>query len=39
MQDPIRSSTPTMTVGTTKACATLELPVEEVLEDEGRPEA
>jgi hypothetical protein len=39
MQDPIRSSTPTMTVGTTEARATLELPVEEVLEDEGRPEA
>jgi hypothetical protein len=39
MQDPIRSSTLTMTVGTIEARATLELPVEEVLEDEGRPEA
>jgi hypothetical protein len=38
MQDLIQSSTPTMTVGTTEACATLELPVEEVLEDEGWPE-
>jgi hypothetical protein len=39
MQDLIQSSTPTMTVGTTKAPATLELPVEEVPEDEGRLEA
>jgi hypothetical protein len=39
MRDPIRSSTPTMTVGTSKARATLELLVEEVPEDEGRPEA
>jgi hypothetical protein len=39
MQDPIRSSTPTMMVGTTEARATLELPVEQVPEDEGRPEA
>jgi hypothetical protein len=38
MQDPIRSSTLTMMVGTTEARATLELPVEEVPEDEGRPE-
>jgi hypothetical protein len=27
-----------MTVGTTEASATLELPLEEGLEDEGRPE-
>jgi hypothetical protein len=33
MQDPIRRSTPTMTVGTTEARTTLELPVEEVPED------
>jgi hypothetical protein len=39
MQDPTRSLTPTMTVGTIEARATLELPVEEVPEDEGRPEA
>jgi hypothetical protein len=39
MQDPNRSSTPTMTVGTIEVCATLELPVEEVPEDEGRPQA
>jgi hypothetical protein len=39
MQDPIRSSTPTMTVGMTEARATLELPVEEIPEDEERPEA
>jgi hypothetical protein len=38
MQDPIQSSTPTMTVGTTEASATLELPMEEDPEDEGRPE-
>jgi hypothetical protein len=38
MQDPIRSSIPTMTVGTTKARATLELPVKEVPEDERWPE-
>jgi hypothetical protein len=38
MQDPIRSSPPTMMVGTTEARATLELPVEEILEDEGWPE-
>jgi hypothetical protein len=37
MQDPIRSSTPTTTDGTTKARATLKSPVEEVPEDEGRP--
>jgi hypothetical protein len=29
--------TPTMTVGTTEARATLELPVEEVPEGEGQP--
>jgi hypothetical protein len=34
MQHPIRSSTPTMTVGTIEARATLELPVEEIPEDE-----
>jgi hypothetical protein len=34
MQDLIRSSTPTMTVGTTEVCATLELPVEEDPGDE-----
>jgi hypothetical protein len=28
-----------MMVGMTEARATLELPVEEILEDEGRPEA
>jgi hypothetical protein len=39
MQDPIRSSTPTMTDGMTEARATLELPVEEVPEDEGWLEA
>jgi hypothetical protein len=39
MQDLTRSSTPTTTVGTTEARATLELLVEEVPEDEGRPEA
>jgi hypothetical protein len=39
MQDPIRSSTPTMTDGTTEARATLELPVEENPEGGGRPEA
>jgi hypothetical protein len=39
MQDPIWSSTPTMTVGMTEARATLELPMEEVPEDEGWPEA
>jgi hypothetical protein len=33
MQDPIRSSPPTMTVDTTEARATLELPVEEIPED------
>jgi ABC-type dipeptide/oligopeptide/nickel transport system ATPase component len=38
MQDPIQSLTPTMTVGTIEAHATLELVVEEILEDEGRPE-
>jgi hypothetical protein len=38
MQDPIRSLTPTMMVGTTEARATLELPMEEVPEDEGWPE-
>jgi hypothetical protein len=37
MLDPIRSSTPTMTVGMTEARATLKLPVEKVPEDEGRP--
>jgi hypothetical protein len=37
MQDPIRSSTPTMTVGTIEARATLKSPVEEVPEDEGQP--
>jgi hypothetical protein len=36
MQDPIWSLTPMMTVSTTEACATLELPVEEVPGDEGR---
>jgi hypothetical protein len=35
----IRSLNPTMMVGTTEAGGTLELPMEEVLEDEGRPEA
>jgi hypothetical protein len=39
MQDPIRSSTPTMTIGTIETRATLELPVEEIPEDEGWPEA
>jgi hypothetical protein len=39
MQDPIRSSTLTMTVGTTEARAMLELPVEEVPEDEEWLEA
>jgi hypothetical protein len=39
MQDPIQSSTPTMTVGTIEACATVKLPVEEFPEDEERPEA
>jgi hypothetical protein len=38
MQDPIRSSTPTMTVGTTEARATLESPVEKSPEDGGQPE-
>jgi hypothetical protein len=38
MQDLIRSSSPTMTVGTTEARATLELPVEEIPEDEERLE-
>jgi hypothetical protein len=37
MQDPIRSSTPTMMVGMTEARATLESPVEEGPGDEGRP--
>jgi hypothetical protein len=37
MQDPIRSSTPTMTVGTTEARATLKSPVEKDPEDEGWP--
>jgi hypothetical protein len=37
MQDPIRSSTPTMMVGMTEARATLELRVGEVPEDEGWP--
>jgi hypothetical protein len=39
MQDLIRSSTPMMTVGMIEARATLELPLEEVPKDEGRPEA
>jgi hypothetical protein len=39
MQDPIRSSTPMMTDGTTEAHAMLKLPLEEAPEDEGRPEA
>jgi hypothetical protein len=39
MQDPNRSSTPTMTVGTIEARATLEMPMEEISEDEGWPEA
>jgi hypothetical protein len=38
MQDPIRSSPPTMTVGMTEAYVTLELPMEDVPKDEGRPE-
>jgi hypothetical protein len=38
MQDPIRSSTPTMTVGTTEARAMLESPMEKSPEDRGRPE-
>jgi hypothetical protein len=38
MQNPIQSSTPTMTVGTIEARAMFDLPVEEVPEDEGRPE-
>jgi hypothetical protein len=38
MQDPIWSSTPTMTVDTTEARATLESPVEKGPEAEGRPE-
>jgi hypothetical protein len=39
MQDPIQSSTLTMTDGTTEARATLELPVEKKDPgDEGRPE-
>jgi hypothetical protein len=39
MQDPIWSSTPMMTIGMIEARATLKLPVEEVPEDERRPEA
>jgi hypothetical protein len=38
MHDLIRSSTPTMMVGTIETRAMLELPVEEVPEDEGQPE-
>jgi hypothetical protein len=38
MQDLIWSSIPTMMVGTTQARAMLELPVEEVPEDEERLE-
>jgi hypothetical protein len=37
MQDPIRSSTPTMTVAMTEARAMLKSPVEKVPEDEGQP--
>jgi hypothetical protein len=37
VQDPIRSSTPTTTGGTTEARATLKSPVEEVPEDDERP--
>jgi hypothetical protein len=39
MQNLIRSSILTMTIGMIESRATLELPVEEVPEDEGRPEA
>jgi hypothetical protein len=38
MQNPIRSLTPTMTIGMIEARATPELPMEEVPEDEGRQE-